>query len=173
MFCPQCGTENPDGTAFCANCGTTLGAAAAPTSAPTPEPVAAPVNAAYDPQQQQYQQQYQQQQYQQYQPANVYTGPIEGDANKRAFAASLYWNSLIGVIIAVVTGNMTDPFIKFHVNQIVVLLISYVVCGILSIILIGLIAMIFVFVCQILGTVAAYHGEMKEMPLLGKLHIIK
>lgn len=30
MFCPKCGTENPDGTNFCSRCGGSLGAAAAP-----------------------------------------------------------------------------------------------------------------------------------------------
>ncbi len=31
MFCPKCGTENPDETKFCSKCGASLGAGAAPT----------------------------------------------------------------------------------------------------------------------------------------------
>lgn len=30
MFCPKCGTENPDQAGFCSKCGTELGAAAKP-----------------------------------------------------------------------------------------------------------------------------------------------
>ena len=41
MFCPKCGTTNPDGAKFCAGCGATLGAGragtgAAPQGAPAP-----------------------------------------------------------------------------------------------------------------------------------------
>lgn len=35
MFCSNCGTSNPDGTAFCSKCGSPL----ARTSQPTPPPV--------------------------------------------------------------------------------------------------------------------------------------
>ena len=38
MFCPKCGTENPEGTRFCPRCGTELGVAAKPSeSGATPE----------------------------------------------------------------------------------------------------------------------------------------
>jgi len=35
MFCPKCGTENPDGAKFCSKCGAELGALAKPTEAAT------------------------------------------------------------------------------------------------------------------------------------------
>ncbi len=31
MFCPKCGTENPEEAKFCSKCGAGLGAAATPT----------------------------------------------------------------------------------------------------------------------------------------------
>jgi uncharacterized membrane protein YvbJ len=31
MFCPKCGTENPDGAKFCSRCGGALGGAAEPS----------------------------------------------------------------------------------------------------------------------------------------------
>lgn len=34
MFCPNCGTQNPDGTVFCAGCGTNLNAQQAPAQQP-------------------------------------------------------------------------------------------------------------------------------------------
>ena len=33
MFCPKCGTENPDGAKFCSKCGTALGAVPASSGA--------------------------------------------------------------------------------------------------------------------------------------------
>jgi uncharacterized membrane protein len=33
MFCPKCGTENPEGAKFCSKCGAELGAAPAPSGA--------------------------------------------------------------------------------------------------------------------------------------------
>lgn len=33
MFCPKCGTENPDGAKFCSKCGAALGAVPAPSGA--------------------------------------------------------------------------------------------------------------------------------------------
>jgi len=35
MFCPKCGTENPDGAKFCSKCGAGLGAPAKPSEAAT------------------------------------------------------------------------------------------------------------------------------------------
>lgn len=44
MFCPKCGTQNPDGARFCGNCGNNLQQAAA-CQAPVPGPVPASVTA--------------------------------------------------------------------------------------------------------------------------------
>lgn len=47
MFCPNCGAQNPDNTAFCANCGTNFAQSAAPVYGQPAAPVygqpAAPV----------------------------------------------------------------------------------------------------------------------------------
>ena len=42
MFCPNCGTQLPDGSAFCGNCGNRLSAAPNPAPAPGYPPVAQP-----------------------------------------------------------------------------------------------------------------------------------
>ncbi|MDO4877633.1 MAG: zinc-ribbon domain-containing protein, partial [Oscillospiraceae bacterium] len=51
MFCPNCGTQNPDGTSFCSNCGSPLTSNVNPAPAPAPAPVApvAPVAPAPQP----------------------------------------------------------------------------------------------------------------------------
>src|SRR5580658_11736 len=48
MFCPQCGTSNPDGTHFCSNCGTALGQQGAPAGVATP-PAQPPVQPQAQP----------------------------------------------------------------------------------------------------------------------------
>ena len=51
MFCPQCGTSNPDGTHFCSNCGSALGAQQSPPAgaAPPPAPAQPPAPGSYAP----------------------------------------------------------------------------------------------------------------------------
>jgi hypothetical protein len=41
MFCPKCGTQNQDGSAFCVNCGNRFGQVAPPTE-PTTQPSSQP-----------------------------------------------------------------------------------------------------------------------------------
>ncbi len=38
MYCPKCGTQLPDGTAFCSSCGANLNGTAAPNAAPNTPP---------------------------------------------------------------------------------------------------------------------------------------
>jgi hypothetical protein len=45
MFCPKCGTQNQDGSAFCVNCGNRFGRVASPTQSstqPSSQPFAIP-----------------------------------------------------------------------------------------------------------------------------------
>ncbi len=43
MFCPNCGTQNPDGTSFCSNCGSPLTSNVNPAPAPAPVTPVTPV----------------------------------------------------------------------------------------------------------------------------------
>ena len=121
-------------------------------------------------QQPSYQQQsYQQPNYQQQQPEIVYTT----DGNKRALAMSMYWASIIGIIMCVSVCDRRDEFIRFHLNQAFVLFIFAVICLVLCFLIIPGLFAIFVFVCVILGTISAHKGTCKEVPLLGKIRWIK
>ena len=42
MFCPQCGTNNPEGTHFCSNCGAGIGVQQAPAGVAPPAPAQPP-----------------------------------------------------------------------------------------------------------------------------------
>ena len=87
------------------------------------------------------------------------------DAKTTSIVAYLTW---IGLIIAVVAGDKEGA--KFHVNQALVIMIF----SLLSIIpCIGWIWGIFMIVCWIMGLVAAINQEEKEVPLIGKIKILK
>ena len=87
------------------------------------------------------------------------------DAKTTSIVAYLTW---IGLIIAVVAGDKAGA--RFHVNQALVIMLF----SLLSIIpCIGWIWGIFMIVCWIMGLVAAINQEEKEVPLIGKIKILK
>lgn len=87
------------------------------------------------------------------------------DAKTTGIVAYLTW---IGLIIAVCAGDKEGA--KFHVNQALVILLF----SLLSIVpCIGWIWGIFMIVCWFMGLIAAINEEEKEVPLIGKIRIIK
>lgn len=87
---------------------------------------------------------------------------------------------LIGWIIAFCAGDKENA--KFHLNQSLVLWIANIISTILSFVLAfipvvgGIISFaigIFLFVCWIMGLVHAIKEEEKELPLIGKIQILK
>ena len=87
------------------------------------------------------------------------------DAKTTSIVAYLTW---IGLIIAICAGDKEGA--KFHINQALVILLF----SLLSIIpCIGWIWGIFMVVCWIIGLLAAINQEEKEVPLIGKIRIIK
>lgn len=93
------------------------------------------------------------------------------DKKTTDIVAYLTW---IGFIIALVAGDKENS--KFHLNQALVLNIFALIGSFSWIPIIGILTGIwslFVFVCWIIGFVAAINGEEKEVPLLGKIKILK
>lgn len=197
MFCPNCGAELPDGSAFCASCGKPI---SSEQTARTPQPPASseqPQPAAAQPQDQQGQQAqgaaaqpqgqqaqantqqaqpgYQQPGYQQpgYQQPSQQKIYAQTTGTSRALAMSIYWGMLPLIFAAAVADKDTDPFIKHHLNQGLVLFLGGLIAALLSIIIIGGLLAIYLLVMVIMGTVQAYNGEMTELPLIGKIKIIK
>ena len=160
MFCPSCGSNVPDGTAFCPNCGSNMAASAQPQGTPDPAQ-----------QYQQPQQQYQQPQQQYQQP---YQQPVAAQRNSMyAFASSMYWLSLVGIIIVACKADRSDPFINQHLNQMFVLFLAAIVCSFLCIFVIGGLLLIAVAVFAIMGSVRAYRGDMTPLPLIGNWKPLK
>ena len=95
------------------------------------------------------------------------------DAKTTSWVAYLTW---IGFIIAICAGDKEGA--KFHLNQALVILLANVAGLILQFIpvigwILGSLWNVFVLVCWILGLIAAINQEEKEVPLLGKIKILK
>ena len=198
VFCPQCGAPTSS-TPAPADLGAVNAGQPAynqhATSQPSPAaPVVPPAasyqqpagNQAYDAYQQPGQNQAQgayQQQYQQpfqqpgqaayQQPASGQKVYAETTGTSRALAMCAYWG-LLPLIFAYVVGDKdTDPFIRHHVNDALVLFIGGIISSFLMLLIIGFIAIIFLFVMVIMGTVRAYHGEITPLPLISSIKILK
>ena len=87
------------------------------------------------------------------------------DKKTTSIVAYLTW---IGLLIAILAGDKEGA--KFHVNQALVIwlfsLLSIIPC-------IGWIWAIFIFVCWIIGLIAAINQDEKEVPLIGKIRLLK
>lgn len=100
------------------------------------------------------------------------------DNNSKLYNVLSYLNFwLIGLLVA-----PNDQDVKFHVNQGIVLTIAEVAVFILSFILafipivgwiISFLLFVAVGVLAIIGIINAVKGEQKELPLIGKIRILK
>ena len=93
--------------------------------------------------------------------------------NTTGIVAYITW---IGWIIAFFAGDKEGA--KFHLNQALVIFLAGIVCSTIARItivgaIIGGIASIVVFIFWIMGLVAACKEEEKEVPLLGKIKLLK
>ncbi len=71
-----------------------------------------------------------------------------------------------------------SPFVRFHSNQGLVLFIFSLIVGAASRIpffgwIIGAVCGAFIFVCFILGIVNVVNGDVKELPIIGGIEILK
>jgi len=87
------------------------------------------------------------------------------DAKTTGIVAYLSW---IGFLIAVLAGDKEGA--KFHINQALVILLF---CLLVPIPCIGWAWGVFMFVCWVMGLVAAINEEEKEVPLIGSIKLIK
>ena len=125
----------------------------------------------------QYNQNYQQPQGFQQNQGNQ-SGSFSMDPKTAAIVCYLTW---IGLVIALLSADRSDPFFRFHLNNVFVLIISGCIFGVVSVILVfipilGWLAIlagsIFLTVCLIMGLINAINGECKPLPLLGSFKIV-
>ena len=177
MKCPICGTEVADGVEFCPSCGTMLKdekQTNAQMDTQTADTQTTDTQTASQQEYQQSQQQYQQgaqggQYYQQGSTTDQYyqqnTKSSSGmDAKTTSIIGYITW---IGWLVAYFAGDKEGA--KFFLNQALVLNILSLL-GFIPVI--GWLWNIFIFVCWILGLIAAINQEHKEIPLIGKIHIL-
>lgn len=148
-FCRQCGTQIDDGVAFCTSCGAKIDENQNSSG--------------------QYQYNAQANQYQNY-------NPQANDVEENKLISILCYFGILFLIPYLVKPD--SPFVKFHSNQGLVLLIASVALGVVSRIpylgwLVGAVGGIFVFVCFIMGIINVCNGATKELPLIGKIQILK
>ena len=87
------------------------------------------------------------------------------DTKTTSIVAYLTW---VGLLIAILAGDKEGA--KFHINQALVIMLFFLL-GVIP--CIGQIWAIFMLVCWIMGLVAAINQEEKEVPLIGKIRILK
>ena len=87
------------------------------------------------------------------------------DGKTTSIVAYITW---IGFFVALLAGDKEGA--KFHLNQALVILIFFIPALIPCL---GQIWGIFRMVCWILGLVAAINQEEKEVPLIGRIRLLK
>ena len=87
------------------------------------------------------------------------------DAKTTSIVAYITW---IGFFVVLLAGDKEGA--KFHLNQALVILIFFIPSLIPCL---GQIWGIFMMVCWILGLVAAINQEEKEVPLIGRIRLLK
>ena len=194
MFCPNCGLEITGNNKFCPNCGTPIASRTAQPQ-PTPQPEPQP---RYEPR---YEANPQPQSRPQPQPQPIPTpqpapNPYEVPGEMpNSMEKTLALESYLGLLVlAPIFGAKQSRFVRYHANQgFVLFLVSIalwiltmvnsalliatyssgirVLFSILSIVL--TLASIGLFVFAIIGIVNAVKCRMKELPLIGKINILK
>lgn len=183
-FCGNCGTKVEDGKKFCPECGTVMEVKA---QQPTQQAQQAQPQQQQQPQYQQPPQQAQpQMQYQQ--PTQAQPAPnTKGGADYTAQfdPADIEANKMMALLSYLIffiplLAAKESPYAKFHTNQgLLVCLAGIAVSIVGSIIpilgwfLILPVGCIIVAVIGIMGLINAWTGKAKELPIIGKIRIIK
>lgn len=150
VYCPNCGTALNDGAVQCPSCGTML---------------------------------YQNQGYPAA-PADPSDHSAEFDAkdisDNKVFAMAAYLLSALGIVIALLAAQKSD-YAMFHVRQavkievlnVLLALISAILCFTLIVPVAGAICMAILFVVRIILFFHVCAGKAKDAPIVGKLNFLK
>ncbi|MBR6709079.1 MAG: zinc ribbon domain-containing protein [Clostridia bacterium] len=149
-FCTNCGTQLPEEAKACPNCGQAVANAEQPKQE-QPAAQNAPGKAQTD-----FTAQY-----------------TKEDIEENKVMAVLAYLGILVLIPLLVTPAKDSPFVRFHVNQGLLLFIAGVISSALSVVCIGAILGLVCFVFMILGIVNACQGRAVELPLIGKFRLLK
>ena len=153
-FCPKCGAQLEENAKFCASCGEKLSASTASDA----------VNDAFES------------------VKNLNNTPdttASFDAKDIEDNKILSLFAYLGILFLIpLLAAPNSKFARFHANQGLVLFLAGIVIGIVAVIpilgwIVAGVGGIFTFVLMILGIVNAVSGKAKELPLIGKINILK
>lgn len=133
-----------------------------PVAAPTPEPAPAATAAANAEATAQ----------------PVAAGVTKADIEKNKVWAAISYLGIIGIIIALVCEAKDSPFVKFHLNQSIGLLIASVVAFAVAMVpvlgwIIAPLLWLVILVFMVMGLINAAQGQLKRLPLIGNFDLIK
>lgn len=113
------------------------------------------------------------------QEAPVKAGAVtKKDIEKNKVWALVSYLTIIGLIIAMVSEGKDSPFVKFHINQSLPLVIAvfgnfvFAMIPIIGWLLAPLIG-IGLLILIIMGILNAANGQMKRLPIVGNFELIK
>ena len=100
--------------------------------------------------------------------------PMNNNRNILAAVAYITW---IGFLAAFLMGDKSDPFMRHHLNQALVVDLMGLIGGVFAVIpilgaLIAGVVNIAGFILDIMGVVSAYRGSTEPLPFVGDIHII-
>lgn len=93
--------------------------------------------------------------------------PADIEANKVMGILAYIWILFLVPLLAAPNSK----FARFHANQGLILFIASIICGIIPVV--GWILSIVLLVFAVLGIINAAQGKAKELPLIGKIKILK
>ena len=148
-YCKQCGTKLPDDSVFCPSCGAR----------------------GDNGQSSNGQYQYNSQAYQN----SKYNTPISDSEENKLISVLCYFGLLF--LIPYLT-KPDSPFVRFHSNQGLVLMLFVIAARVAAIIpilgwIIGIACWAFALVCFIIGIINVCNGDMKKLPIIGEIEILK
>jgi uncharacterized membrane protein len=98
----------------------------------------------------------------------------KADIEKNKLNAVLSYLGILIIVPLLSEEAKKSPYAKFHINQGLVLIIAWVISGfVVWVPLFGWALGIFLFVIWLIGLIGAAQGEMKRVPLLGNIELIK
>lgn len=116
-------------------------------------------------------------------PASAPPAPAAGTVTKADIEKNKTWAiisylGLLGVIIALVCEGKDSPYVKFHLNQSLGLVIATFVAFVVAMIpflgwILALLIWLVIFIFVVMGIINASQGELKRLPIIGNLDLIK
>ena len=147
-FCPYCGTKLEDGASFCPNCGKKLDAQKNSQKTDFTEDL-----------------------------KKLADTP---DTTANYTAADIEQNKLMGVLcylsilwLIPFFTRKDSPFVKYHLNQGLIVLILGIIAGAISFIpIVGWLCDVIVFALAIIGIINVANGRAQELPVVGKFRLL-